>query len=52
MAGKREVIQIASYATAVGILHPGMESIPETRHGKTGESAKKTYKNDLGIQGF
>jgi len=29
-----------------------MESIPETRHGKTGESAKKIYQNDSGLHGF
>ena len=39
------------YAT-IGILHPGMESKPESGHGKTGESAKKSHKNDSGLQGF
>jgi len=34
------------------ILHPGMESIPEIGHGNTGKSAKKSYKNYLGLQGF
>ena len=29
-----------------------MESIPETGYGKTGESAKKSRKNDPGLQGF
>src|SRR6218665_678166 len=33
----------------VGILHPGMESIPETGYGKTGESTKKSHKM---IQGY
>ena len=32
--------------------HPGMESIPETGHGKTIESAKKSHKNDPWLQGF
>jgi len=30
----------------------GMESIPEAEHGKTGESAKKSHKNDPGLYGF
>ena len=30
----------------VRILHPGMESIPETGYGKTGESAMKSHEND------
>jgi len=29
-----------------------MESIPEIRHGKTGESAKKSHENDSGLQGL
>ena len=29
-----------------------MESIPETGYGKTGESAKRSHKNDSGLQGF
>ena len=40
-----KVVQITGQAT-VGILHPGMESIPETGHVKTGEGAKKSHKND------
>ena len=28
------------------------ESVPETGYGRTGESAKKSHKNDFGIQGF
>src|SRR6218665_2781201 len=31
------------------MLHPGMESMPETGYGKTGESAKKSHKM---IQGY
>jgi len=29
-----------------------MKSIPETGHEKMGENSKKSYKNDLCIQGF
>src|SRR6218665_3457431 len=46
-----KVVQITGYAT-VGILHPGMESASETGYGKIGESAKKSHKNDSGLQGF
>jgi len=28
-----------------------LESIPEPGHRKTGESAEKSHKNDLGLQG-
>ena len=37
---------INSSTYTVGILRPGVESIPETGYGKTGESAKKSHKND------
>src|SRR6218665_3726517 len=40
------------YIATVRILHPGMESIPETGYGKTGESAKKSHKNDSRLQVF
>src|SRR6218665_3152962 len=46
-----KVVQITGKATA-GILHPGMESASETGYGKIGESAKKSHKNDSGLQGF
>src|SRR6218665_3691894 len=46
-----KVVQNTGYAT-VGILHPGMESVPETGYGKIGESAKKSHKNESGLQGF
>src|SRR6218665_2543546 len=29
-----------------------MESVPERGYGKSGESAKKSHKNDSGLQGF
>lgn len=44
-----EIAQITGEAT-VSILHPHMEAIPETWH-RIGESAKKSYNNDLGLQG-
>jgi len=36
----------------VGILHPGMEFIPEVGHGKTRENVKKSHRNDPALQRF
>ena len=46
---RAEVIQISSQAT-VGIQCAGI--IPKIGHGKTEESTKRSYKDDLGLQGF
>ena len=39
-----EVVKIPGYAT-IGILSTGMESLPETGHGKIGGSVKKSYRH-------